>query len=310
MDRAAPAQQQCRAEQPDVSGTNREGMKPAQHDERRLVWVTGAGGLIGSYLLQAAPQYASQWRVRGLTHAELDLADFPKVRDRFQVERPEVIIHCAALSKSPECQKNPGLARKLNVEVSRVLAELALDIALLFFSTDLVFDGKRGNYEEQDLPNPLSVYGETKAEAESLVLANPRHTVVRTSLNYGISPSGDRAFNELMAQQWTRGQTTRLFSDEFRSPIAAEVTARAIWELIGEKRTGLFHVAGSERLSRWEIGNLIATRYRGAAPRIEATSIRDYQGEPRPADTSLNSAKAQAVLSFQIPRFAEWLANQ
>jgi dTDP-4-dehydrorhamnose reductase len=153
----------------------------------------------------------------------------------------------------------------------------------------------------------LSVYGRTKAEAERLVLANPRHTVVRTSLNAGASPAGDRGIEEQMRRAWKEGKTLRLFRDEFRSPIPAEVTARAVWELVDRGAAGLYHVAGAERLSRWQIGQLFAARWPEWKPRILEASLAEYQGAARPPDTSLNCAKAQALLSFPLPRFGDWV---
>jgi dTDP-4-dehydrorhamnose reductase len=277
-------------------------------ENQKTVWITGAGGLIGNYLVQTAPQFAPGWFVRGLTRADLDLADFDAVRRTFRSDSPELVIHCAALSKSPECQKNLGLARKLNVEVTALLAELAADVPFIFFSTDLVFDGRTGNYDESATVNPLSVYAETKAVAEKIVLANPRHTVIRTSLNGGTSPTGDRGFNEQLRQAFTDGQTMKLFTDEFRTPIPTVVTARAAWELAAQNKSGLYHVAGSERLSRWELGSLIAARWPLLNPRLEAGSLKEYRGAPRAPDTSLNCAKVQKLLSFALPGLTGWLA--
>ncbi len=153
------------------------------------------------------------------------------------------------------------------------------------------------------------MYAETKVAAEQFVLANPRHTVIRTSLNGGTSPTGDRGFNEQMRRAWQAGRDAcSLFTDEFRSPIPAEVTARAIWELAALNRPGLYHVAGSERLSRWQIGQLLAARWPLLQPRIEAASLKEYQGAPRAPDTSLNCAKAQQLLSFRLPGLTEWLS--
>src|SRR6266568_1151214 len=117
--------------------------------------------------------------VMGLTRGELDLWDFEAVHRRFHQNKPQLVIHCAAMSKSPDCQANPGRARELNVEVTARLAELAADATFVFFSTDLIFDGKKGNYVETDLPNPLSVYAETKLAAEQVVNKHRRHLVIR-----------------------------------------------------------------------------------------------------------------------------------
>jgi dTDP-4-dehydrorhamnose reductase len=279
-----------------------------QHGRQSLAWITGAGGLIGNYLVSTAKQSAPGWHVRPLVRSHLDLADHQKVDALFRQERPHAVFHCAALSKSPDCQADPALARKLNVDLTRHLCELARDIPFIFFSSDLVFDGRTGNYTETSPVNPLSIYAETKVAAEQIVLSNPRHVVIRTSLNGGNSPSGDRGFNEQLRNAWQTGQTLRLFTDEFRCPIHAEVTARATWELLEKNQPGLFHVAGSERLSRWQIGRLLAPRWSELNPSMIATSLKEYQGAPRAPDTSLNCAKAQKLLSFQIPGLSDWLA--
>src|SRR5882762_2792836 len=101
-----------------------------------LAWITGAGGLIGSHLTLAAATAAPGWKIRALTRGDLDLTDFNAVRRHFEEDKPRLIIHCAALTKTPACQQNPDLARTLNVELTKVLAELAADIPFVFFSTD------------------------------------------------------------------------------------------------------------------------------------------------------------------------------
>lgn len=207
-------------------------------------WITGAGGLIGSHLVNTAP---AGWQGRGLTREALDLTNFPAVERAFRQDAPALVIHCAALSRSPACQENPSLARSLNVGVTAHLAALAAEIPFVFFSTDLVFDGRTGNYDETATPNPLNVYAETKVTAEQIVLRNPGHTVVRTSLNCGASPTGDRGFAAEMRRAWQAGRTLKLFSDEFRNPIPAGVTARAVWELIARKGAGSFTLPGQRR---------------------------------------------------------------
>ncbi|MEY2467271.1 MAG: dTDP-4-dehydrorhamnose reductase [Verrucomicrobiota bacterium] len=281
----------------------------SSHGENKsLAWITGANGLIGNYLVQTAPRFAPRWRVRAVMREQFDLLDFAAVRREFLKDQPQLVIHCAALTHTPTCQENPALTRKLNVEVTALLTELTAEIPFFLFSTDLVFDGRTGNYDEAAPINPLTVYAETKAAAEQIVLANPKHTVIRTSLNLGTSPTGDRAFNEQLRTAVERGETLKLFTDEFRCPLPAEVMARAVWELAAQNKPGLYHVAGSERLSRWEIGQLLAKHWAQLCPKIEAASIRDFRGLPRSPDSSLNCAKVQKLLSFPLPRLSDWLA--
>ena len=157
--------------------------------------------------------------------------------------------------------------------------------------------------------SPLNIYAHTKVDAEKIVLANPKHTVIRTSLNGGVSTTGDRGFNEQLRRAFQAGQKLTLFTDEFRCPIPADETARAIWELAALDRSGIFHVAGSERLSRFQIGQLIASRWPQLNPRIEPESLAQYNGPPRSPNPSLDCSKAQQLLSFPLPALSEWLAR-
>ncbi len=274
------------------------------------VWITGTSGLIGNYLVQTAPKCAPGWRVRALKRADFDLLDFAAVEREFAKEQPRLVIHCAAITAVNEAQKNPALARRVNVEVTQRLAELSAHIPFIFFSTDLVYDGRQGHYSETDAANPLHVYGETKLAAEEIVLKNPRHLVVRTSLNGGTSPSGTRAFNEqLRCLLQSAGQGMKLFTDEFRCPVPAVETARAVWELAQKNCAGIYHVAGAEKLSRLQIGELLVKRWPEVTAKIEAGSARDFPGPPRPLDASLDISKVQKVLSQPLPKFSDWLAK-
>ena len=273
------------------------------------VWITGANGLIGNCLVEAAPSVAAT-RVRALTRTDFDLLDFSAAEREFKKDSPQIIIHCAAISTVGGAQKNPALARRVNVEATRFLAELAAEIQFVFFSTDLVFDGRQGNYTETDAANPLHIYGETKLAAENVVLKNPRHLVVRTSLNGGVSPSGNRAFNEQLRQSLAAAETgMTLFTDELRCPIPAAETARAVWELTEKKCAGMYHIAGAEKLSRWQIGELLLPRWPEITAKIYSGSAKDFPGPPRALDTSLDISKAQKVLSQPLPKLSEWLAK-
>lgn len=314
----------------------------------KLAWITGANGLIGNYLVQTAPTtepaaaglpsrsaQREGWRVRALTRADFDLLDFAAVEREFKKDKPQLIIHCAAITVVSEAQKNAELARRVNVGITKFLAELAAGIGapnsdsaslrnqsvhadseigapqntpFIFFSTDLVFDGRKGNYIETDAPNPLHIYGETKLAAEEIILKNPRHLVVRTSINSGPSPTGTRAFDEqLRRSMQSAGSAMTLFTDEFRCPIPAEATARAVWELVEKNCSGLYHVAGAEKLSRLQIGQLLLPHWPEIKTEIKSGSAKDFPGPPRALDTSLDISKVQKILSAPLPKFSEWV---
>jgi dTDP-4-dehydrorhamnose reductase len=271
------------------------------------VLITGAAGLIGRYFMGTASRWAPGWDVHGVARGDLDLTDHAAVEEAWRLLKPTAVIHCAALSRTKDCEQNPHLARRINVEATVRLAHLSKNIPFIFLSSGEVFDGRQGWYRENDDPTPINFYGKTKLEAEQLVLQNPRHTVVRIVLTAGTSPHGDRSFVEDMSQGAKSGKTMTLYRDEFRCPLPAGAIARAIWELTGADAPGLYHLGGRERLSRWEIGQALLPWYPELQGRLVEGSARVHTGAPRPADLSLNCEKIQAVLSFPIPGFRSWL---
>ena len=274
---------------------------------RPCVVVTGAAGLIGQYLVKTAFRWAPQWDVKGLGRVDLDVTDHGAAERAWQRLQPSVVIHCAALSRTKDCEHDPQLARRVNVAATAYLAQLCKDIPFLFLSSGEVFDGRQGWYQEDDRPAPINVYGKTKVEAERHVLQNPRHTVIRIVLTAGTSRNGDRSFVEDMCRTAQAGKSITLYADEFRCPLPAGVIARAVWELVQHDCPGLYHLGGSERLSRWEIGEALQPWYPELDGRLVQRSSQDHRGATRPADLSLNCDKIQRLLSFPIPGFRAWL---
>lgn len=272
------------------------------------IWVTGAGGLIGNAIVQAASQWAPFTAVIGLTRTDLDLTDFTALEQRFASDDPDAVIHCAAMSQPMDCMRDPEGASRVNVAVTRRLAELFADRFVLYFSTDLVLDGRKGQYTEEDPPKPLHHYGATKLAGEDSVCDFQNHAVLRTALNFGASIAGDRSFNERMRRQLQEGDEFTLFEDEYRSPLSVEVTARVAWEMTRHRIGGLFLLGGAEKVSRWQIGKAFMDRWGKLPGKIRPGSLLDYDGPPRAADLSMNCRKIQALLSFPLPGFHDWLA--
>lgn len=272
--------------------------------------VTGAAGLIGQYVVRTAQRWAPDWEVRGLTRAALDLTNFSDVDAAVQSLSPKAVIHCAALSRTKDCEQDPEKARRVNVEATTHLAQLSQDIPFIFLSSGEVFGGKTGWYREVDEAEPINVYGKTKLEAEQVVLQNPGHTVLRIVLTAGTSQHGDRSFVENMCRAAKAGKDVTLYADEFRCPLPAGVIARVVWEFVDQEQPGLYHVGGSERLSRWEIGQALLPWYPELQGRLVEGSARNHVGSPRPADLSLRCDKIQSLLSFRLPGFSDWLTNR
>ncbi len=274
------------------------------------VIVTGAAGLIGHYFVKSASRWASSWEVQGLSRAELDLTDHAAAERAWQRLKPRAVIHCAALSRTKDCERDPQLAHRINVDATAHLARLSNDMPFIFLSSGEVFDGKDGWYRETDTPDPINFYGKTKLEAEQLVLQNPSHTVVRIVLTAGTSQNGDRSFVEDMCRMAKNGKSMTLYADEYRCPLPAGAIARAIWELAGQNVSGLYHLGGGERLSRWEMSQALLPWYPELGDRLVKGRACDHVGAPRPADLSLNCETIPARLSFPIPGFRTWLKDR
>ncbi len=180
---------------------------------------------------------------------------------------PDVIVNCAAISNSEAVAKDPELAEKINVALPRHLSQISTHMGARFLhiSTDLVFDGQsEAPYRSTDMPSPTDLYGQTKLMAEREVLEhNPEDPVIlRIPILMGKSLSGQRSVHEKFLSALDRGERPKLFCDEIRQPCSAVNAAEVLLEL-SERRDlhGIFHWAGSETLSRFEMGQRILKHF-------------------------------------------------
>jgi dTDP-4-dehydrorhamnose reductase len=265
--------------------------------------ITGAGGQLGAYLLRdlagrgaavTAWSHAGGGELFGFPLVPVELTDRAAAAAAFADARPDAVVHCAALSRVADCHRDPVRAEAVNVGVTRLLAELAdrARAGLVFVSTDLVFDGRRGGYTEEDAPAPLSVYGRSKAQAEDAVRSCPRGLVARVSLMYGPTLTGRPSFFDEQALALRQRRLCTLFADEWRTPLSLPAAARALVALAEADCTGVLHLGGPERMSRLEIGQRLAASL-GADPFVIVAANREEvpAPEPRPRDTSLDSSR-------------------
>jgi dTDP-4-dehydrorhamnose reductase len=283
--------------------------------------VTGASGQLGGYLLRylhdrgepvVAWSGSSTGDRFGIPLVPVDLADADAVATAFRAARPDTIIHAGALARVDTCYGDPVRARLVNTEGSARLAELAgqAGARLVLVSTDLVFDGTRGGYTEDDPPRPLSVYGRTKADAEAAVLAVPRTAVARVSLMFGPTLAGRPSFFDHLLAALRAGRPVTLFADEWRTPLSLDAAARALVAMAESGVTGLLHIGGPERLSRLEMGRILA-EHLGIPPEPIMAAGRDAipGAEPRPRDVSLDSTRwREQFPGLPWPTYREALA--
>lgn len=282
------------------------------------ILVTGASGLVGFRLMQHLCATGSAWGVYRHRNpavtfgnwVSVDLCDRPATHELLDRLRPSIIVHAAALSDPVYCEQHPEAAAALNFGGSLWLSQWASrnGAFLLHLSTDLVFDGRQGRYREEDEPHPISVYGWTKLAAELAVRSSEAPwAIIRTSLVYGRSPGAARGIDEKLVLNWQEGRQTPLFTDEYRNPTAVEELVLVILELMRRSMTGVWHVAGNERVSRWEFGTRVAAALGYSQELLVPRTIAEMPcSPPRAPDTSLNLAKLKSQID--VP-FADIEAN-
>lgn len=279
------------------------------HNVSRPLLVTGGNGLLGAACVQVALErgysvvathHARAPHVQDARVRWVRLEDVAGARRVVEEAAPCAVVHTAAMAIPMEVEQNPEAARAINVEFTRVLCAGAQAVGARFIhtSTDLVFDGARGDYVEEDAVAPISLYGRTKVDAEAAVMrTHPNHVVARTSLLLGPSPRGDRGVEEAMWNAVARGETPRLFVDEWRTPVAAACLARLLVGLVEHPFCGVLHTTGQEVFSRHALGLLVAQALGLPLDRMVPVTLAQSPPAlpPRAPNTTLNTRRLRQL---------------
>jgi dTDP-4-dehydrorhamnose reductase len=269
--------------------------------------ITGASGLFGSKLaeLSTARGYQvysgySRDPVASGVPIQFDVSDRRRVEEVFKKVTPEVVVHAAALTDVDKCELNKELAWKINVEGTRNIVEAAKASRafLVYISTDYVFNGKTGQYDEADRTDPINYYGFTKLKAEELVKDLDEYCIARASVVYGSAPAAGKInFALWLLNQLKKGEQVKIVIDQWNSPTLNTNLADMTLEIIERKLTGTFHLSGATRMSRYDFAKVIAQTFDLDVDLINPCSSADFSwAAKRPRDSSLNTAKAQQKL--------------
>ncbi len=261
--------------------------------------ITGGSSYLGRHLVPLAAEssdvcftYWSRSQDLPGQARRLDIRRADQVLDLARTWRPDVIIHAAGSNRGEDMA---AVIRQGAAHICQAAAQV--EARLIFLSTDVIFDGTAGPYEEDEPPRPQHAYGRAKAAAEALVAAYPEHVIVRPSLIYGLAAMdhGTASFIRTLAA----GRPLTLYTDQLRNPVWVQSLSQACLELAGSPYRGILHVAGAQGLSRAEFGLRMLDWWQIEA-RKGLTLAPDAEGR-FPRDCRLNTDRARRLLRTPLP---------
>ena len=282
--------------------------------------ITGASGLLG---INLAMEAIREHEVIGVDRGKLKSAPFRvlhadilrrDVLDSILDEsQPEWLINCAALANLEECEKYPEEAKRLNVDLPAALANACAErgIRFMHISTDAVFDGEKdGAYTEDDVPNPLSFYAQTKLDGEHATFSyNPDAVLARVNM-FGWSLTGRRGLGEFFVNNLSEGKNVNGFTDVFFCPMLVNVTARLLLEMLEKNLIGLYHVVGAQAMNKYQFGVEIARTFGLNESLIAPKSVEASElTAKRSHNLRLSTHKLSTALGNEIPHFSTGLTE-
>jgi len=276
------------------------------------IFITGVSGLLGLnaglHLKERHDVTGCYWshpvRIDGLETIRLDLSDAAAVHRALDELQPQIILHTAGLTNVDACEDNPSEAERLNVEISEHVARAAQAVGafLVHISTDHMSDGTKALVTETAAPAPLNVYAQTKWQAECAVTKLcPEALIVRTNF-FGWGSLVKASFSDWVLQGLRQGKTLPLFVDVYITPILINQLVDVIERLLQRRATGIFNVAGRDRVSKFEFGMRLAKVFGYPGDALRPVSVRDVPlRAQRPLDMSLNTDKVAKAVGRAMP---------
>lgn len=266
--------------------------------------VIGSNGQLGTDLSQIIPRN----QFIGLTHKDIEICDIDSARSVLTPLRPDYIINTAAYHRVDDCEDNPTQAFAVNAFAVKNLAEVANEISakLVHFTSDYVFDGlKASQYTEEDLPNPISVYGASKFAGEIFLRGYCKNWIlIRTTGLFGVAGSSGKGGNfiETMLRMARENKRIRVVSDQVMSPTFTKDLAEKVYELIKRDLWGIFHLTNGGYCSWYEFAGE-AFRLTNLKPDFGPTTTAEFNAKARrPRFSSLaNNRLATAGISPARP---------
>jgi dTDP-4-dehydrorhamnose reductase len=281
--------------------------------------IIGSTGLVGSKVASLAARH--EFEAYNTQHSrkspsqdfvELDITDRQATLALVEKIRPRAIINTAAVTNVDYCETHMEEAQKVNVDGVKNLAEAARETQsrLIQVSTDYVFDGRVGHYEEADTANPIQYYGKTKLEAERIVVDLSSFAIARPSVIFGWAPirlggesgsSKPMNFAMFVLDKLKKHEPVKAIRDQYASPMFADNLAEALLRLAKSQENGIFHTGGKSCLSRYEFAIKLAETFGYSTKQVEPVYASEFkQVAQRPRNSCLRGDKTERLLGMSL----------
>ena len=242
------------------------------------------------------------------TNYFLDITNSLLVKDMVSAISPDIIINLAALTNVDLCESNPDLAHAINFQGVKNLVNVFKG-PIIHLSTDYVFDGKLGQYKENDITNPINVYGVTKYKAEKILLEKSIESlVIRTNVLYDYQSKAKSSFLNWVVDSLKRGEKIKVVDDQFNNPTWTDSISVVIDRAIKADLNGLIHWGDFDWISRYDFANKIADKFNLQSNLIEPIKTEELnQVAPRPLNGGLDTTLAQDLLRLEPPQIDDCL---
>ncbi|MEN9385972.1 MAG: dTDP-4-dehydrorhamnose reductase [Bacteroidota bacterium] len=292
---------------------------------KKTILITGSNGLLGQKLVDLLSKEDNIQLIatakgdnrlpnqEGYVYQSLDITDSQQVNEVFAAFKPQIVIHTAAMTNVDTCESDLEGCESLNVKAVEYIVQACEKQGsfLCHLSTDFIFDGADGPYDEEATPNPISIYGESKLKAEKIIQASSiRWAIARTVLVFGIVPDMSRTNIILWVKKsLEEGKQINVVTDQFRTPTLAEDLAMGCWLIAQKEAEGIFNISGEELLTPYEMAIQTAEYFHLPKELIKpADSSTFTQPAKRPPRTGFILDKAKRVLGYQPRSFNEGIA--
>ncbi len=273
------------------------------------ILIIGANGMLGKDLVQVLR--GSSFEFLGLGKSDLDITDLKAIENKLLKVNPSVVILSAAYTLVDNCEDQKELANSINGDGAKNVALVCKKIGarLLYVSTDYVFDGsKDSSYVEEDLTNPINVYGQSKLLGEKNIqdiLSD--YLIIRTSWLFGL---GGKNFVESILKRGQKGEDLRVVSDQIGAPTNTKDLAVAIVKLLRNDTKGIINISNSGECSWQEFAAAIYSEIGLDESKVASISTEEFGAKaPRPKNSRLSSERFEKVAGYRLRDWKEALKD-